>query len=128
MKKILCLFLCTLLAVSVIATNVFAAEPRWTHVGSVSPSISANDGTYTSEVSCLDGTSKIEFTLILYEKGLFGNYTEVSRVSDVYYGHTHEFVGHYAIKSGTTYKLVTDVVATRNGSTEHVSVPFEKKC
>ena len=78
--------------------------------------------------SCLSGTTKIDCTLVLYEKGLFGTYSEVSRSSSTYYGHTHEFSGTANIKSGTTYKLVTTATVTRNGSSETVSNTFEKKC
>jgi hypothetical protein len=55
-------------------------------------------------------------------------YSEVSRSSSTYYGHTHEFSGTANIKSGTTYKLVTTATVTRNGSSETVSNTFEKKC
>lgn len=55
-------------------------------------------------------------------------YSEVSRSSSTYYGHTHEFSGTANIKSGTTYKLVTIATVTRNGSSETVSNTFEKKC
>lgn len=55
-------------------------------------------------------------------------YSEVSRSSSTYYGHTHEFSGTANIKSGTTYKLVTTATITRNGSSETVSNTFEKKC
>lgn len=63
-----------------------------------------------------------------YEKGFFGNYTQVSQVSETYNGPRHEFVGYYAIKSGTTYKLNTTAKVTRNGVTETVSTDFEKRC
>ena len=111
----------------VFATSAFAAA-RWRNVASISPSISAGDNNYTCEISCLSGTTKIDCTLVLYEKGLFGTYSEVSRSSSTYHGHTHEFSGTANIKSGTTYKLVTTATVTRNGSSETVSNTFEKKC
>ena len=83
--------------------------------------MSAYDGSYTSAIIALEGTTKIECTLTLYEKGFFGNYTQVSQVSETYNGPRHEFVGYYAIKSGTTYKLNTTAKVTRNGVTETVS-------
>lgn len=79
-------------------------------------------------IIALEGTTKIECTLTLYEKGFFGNYTQVSQVSETYNGPRHEFVGYYAIKSGTTYKLNTTAKVTRNGVTETVSTDFEKRC
>ena len=104
------------------------AAVRWRNVASIYPGISAGDNSYTCEISCLSGTTKIDCTLVLYEKGLFGTYSEVSRSSSTYYGHTHEFSGTANIKSGTTYKLVTTATVTRNGSSETVSNTFEKKC
>lgn len=75
--------------------------------------------------SCIYILPKIHQT---YEKGFFGNYTQVSQVSETYNGPRHEFVGYYAIKSGTTYKLNTTAKVTRNGVTETVSTDFEKRC
>ena len=114
-------------ALTVFATSAFAVV-RWRNVASIYPGISAGDNSYTCEISCLSGTTKIDCTLVLYEKGLFGTYSEVSRSSSTYYGHTHEFSGTANIKSGTTYKLVTTATVTRNGSSETVSNTFEKKC
>ena len=71
---------------------------------------------------------KLIAPLFFMKKGLFGTYSEVSRSSSTYYGHTHEFSGTANIKSGTTYKLVTTATVTRNGSSETVSNTFEKKC
>lgn len=127
MKKKLWAILGTFIALTIFATSVFAAT-RWRNVASFYPSISAGENTYTCEVSCIAGTTKIECTLVLYEKGAFGKYSEVSRSSSTYYGHTHEFSGTANIKSGTTYKLVTTVAATTNGFTETASNTFEKKC
>ena len=127
MKKKLWATLVAFIALMVFATSAFAAA-RWRNVASISPSISAGDNNYTCEISCLSGTTKIDCTLVLYEKGLFGTYSEVSRSSSTYYGHTHEFSGTANIKPGTTYKLVTTATVTRNGSSETVSNTFEKKC
>ena len=128
MKKRLCAVLVTLLALMMCATSAFAAEMRWRNVASLSPSISAGDGRYTCEVYGLSGTTKIDCTLVLYEKSWLGTYSEVSRSSSTYYGQVHEFSGRTNIKSGTTYKLVTTATVTRNGSAETVSSTFEKKC
>lgn len=127
MKKKLWAVLVAFVALTVFATSAFAAV-RWRNVASIYPGISAGDNSYTCEISCLSGTTKIDCTLVLYEKGLFGTYSEVSRSSSTYYGHTHEFSGTANIKSGTTYKLVTTATVTRNGSSETVSNTFEKKC
>ena len=114
MKKFLRSLLAITLLLGIVSTTALAAEPRWRNVASISPSMSAYDGSYTSAIIALEGTTKIECTLTLYEKGFFGNYTQVSQVSETYNGPRHEFVGYYAIKSGTTYKLNTTAKVTRN--------------
>ena len=128
MKKKLCATFLTLLALMVFATSVFAAEARWRNVTKITPIILASTNTYSSVINGLEGTTKIDCTLILYEKNQSGTYSEISRSSSTYYGHTHEFSGTANIKSGTTYKLVTTATVTRNGSSETVSNTFEKKC
>ena len=128
MKKFLRNLLAVTLLLGIVSTTAFAVEPRWRNVASISPSISAYDGSYTSDIICNDGTTKIECTLTLYEKGLFGNYNQVAQTSSTYYGQMHEFVGYYAIKSGKTYKLNTTATVTCNGVTETVSTDFEKRC
>lgn len=90
MKKKLWAVLVAFVALTVFATSAFAVV-RWRNVASIYPGISAGDNSYTCEISCLSGTTKIDCTLVLYEKGLFGTYSEVSRSSSTYYGHTHDF-------------------------------------
>ena len=125
MKKKLCALLVVILTATFLATTALAAEPRWTNVTLINPAISEN-GSYASTVSCVSGTSKIECTMVLYQKGLFGTYSEVSRSSDIYYGDTYRFTGHYNIQSGKAYKLTTTVIATCNGVSEEVRTWFEK--
>lgn len=121
-------FIAIAIVLSIVSTTAFALEPRWANVATISPSISAYDGCYTSDIVGIEGTTKIECTLTLYEKGFWGNYTQVAQTSETYYGPRHEFVGYYTIKSGTTYKLNTTAVVTRNGVAEKVSYDFEKRC
>ena len=68
MKKKLCAFLITILAFTLFATSAFAAEARWRNVATITPVISANDNSYASVISCLEGTTKIECTLVLYSR------------------------------------------------------------
>lgn len=128
MKKFLRSILVVALLLGVITTTAFAIVPRWNNVVSISPSMSASDGSYTSAIIGMNGTTKIECTLTLYEKGFWGNYTQVDQVRNTYFGQMHEFIGHYDIKSGTTYKLNTTATVTCNGATETVTYDFEKRC
>lgn len=127
MKKIISAIISIALA-AVLCVTAFAAQPRWKNLVIISPTISAASKTYTSYIVAVEDTTKIECTLVLYEKGLFGNYTEVDRTSSTYYGFEHEFSGSYDIKSGKTYKLTTTVTVTANGTSETVNYDFEKRC
>ena len=75
MKKYLRYIVLVVLLVGTLCTSALAVEPRWETVASISPSMSAADGMYTSYIIGLEGTTKIECTLTLYEKGFWGNYT-----------------------------------------------------
>ena len=126
-KKLLCIF-ALIIASFVLCMSAFAAEVRWKSVVAVSPTISAADQSYSSYIVAVPETSKMVCTLVLYEKGFWGNYTEVSRSSSTYYGFRNEFSGTYAVEAGKTYKLTTTVVVTANGQSETVNYDFEKKC
>ena len=128
MKKFLRSVLVVAIMLGIVTTTVFAIEPRWSTVTSISPSISAYDGSYTSDIIALNDTTKIECTLTLYERGFWGNYKQVDQTSETYYGPRHEFIGYYEIKSGTTYKMHTTATVTCNGVTETVTYDFEKRC
>lgn len=68
MKKFLRSLLAITLLLGIVSTTALAAEPRWRNVASISPSMSAYDGSYTSAIIALEGTTKIECTLTLYER------------------------------------------------------------
>lgn len=80
MKKKLCATFLTLLALMVFATSVFAAEARWRNVTKITPIILASTNTYSSVINGSEGTTKIDCTLILYEKNQSGTYSEISVV------------------------------------------------
>ena len=127
MKKVISVFIAVMLS-AVLCVTAFAVQPRWKSVVSISPTISSASKTYTSYIVAVHDTTKIKCTLVLYEKGLFGNYTEVDRTSSTYYGFEHEFSGSYDIKSGKTYKLTTTITVTANGTSETINYDFEKRC
>ena len=66
MKKFLRSLLAITLLLGIVSTTALAAEPRWRNVASISPSMSAYDGSYTSAIIALEGTTEIECTLTLY--------------------------------------------------------------
>ena len=124
MKKSISFLLAVVFAVCLCVCTVSAAEPRWANTTSISPTISASS--YYSTVRGVSGVTKISCTLVLYEKGWLGSYSEVSRTSDTYNGQTHTFTGSYSTKSGKTYKLETTATVTRNGVAETATDSFVK--
>lgn len=57
--------------------SVFASPtPRWANIFMVSPSITPGSNIYSTDVYGNPGTSKIDCTMVLYEKGFWGNYIE----------------------------------------------------
>lgn len=128
MKKLISIILTAILATTLFATAAFAADARWTNVVAITPSISASSGEYASVIRGVSGTTKIKYSLTLYEKGSTGAYREVSSTSGTYYGQQYRATGSYSITKGKTYKLVTAATVTCNGTNEDVSYTYEKKC
>lgn len=128
MKKKLCATFLTILTLMLFATSAFADEARWRNVTRVVPAVSANSNTYSSVITGSEGTTKIDCTLILYEKNSSGTYSEISRCSSIYYGRKGKFTGTANIKYGTTYKLETIATVTCNGSNETISTSSEITC
>ena len=127
MKKTLALELAVVL-VLVTALPVFAAEPRWANIVSIVPRLLLADDMYISEIVGMDGTTKITCQMILYERDVYGDYNEVDRsTKQTVYAPDALFQKGYDLNSGTSYRLVTNVDVTRNGTTESVSYTFDKR-
>lgn len=90
MKKKLCATFLTLLALMV-SPSVFAAEARWRNVTKITPIILASTNTYSSVINGLEGTTKIDCTLILYEKNQSGTYSKSPVVLPPVMGKRHIF-------------------------------------
>lgn len=127
MKKTIKIILSLVITTALLCTTAFAATPRWKNVLSINPSLSVSNGQYSSTVIGISGTTKIDCTLVLYEKNIFGLYSEVSRTSKTYYGGSYTFTGFYNLQSGKTYKLVTQATVTSNGYSEYVEDSEIKK-
>ena len=135
MKKFICIVLTVVLALS--CMSAFAAEPLssqeggtttqesitpfWVNTLSIIPSISGSAGTYSCSINGVSGTTKISATLVLYEKGWLGGYTEVARTSHTTYSASFFKSDSYSFSSGKTYKLEVSGTVTRNGYAEPVS-------
>lgn len=132
MKKLFSLALIAILVFTVstaafAASNEFGISPRWTNTSLITPDISNAASNYSADVIGYTGTTKIDCTMILYEKGWFGSYTEVSRNNQIANQSVKTFVANYTYTSGKTYRLEVTTVVTRNGTSETVTVFTEKK-
>lgn len=132
MKKLLSLALIAILVfalstVAFAAPNEFSIAPRWTNTSQITPDISKSASNYSAYVIAYTGTTKIGCTMVLFEKGFWGGYTEVSRSSQTSNLSTDLFIASYTYTSGKTYKLEVTTVVTRNGTSETVTVSTEKK-
>ena len=92
-----------------------------------SAAISGSAGTYSCSINGVSGTTKISATLVLYEKGWLGGYTEVARTSHTTYSASFFKSDSYSFSSGKTYKLEVSGTVTRNGYAEPVSATIEQK-
>ena len=101
--------------------------PFWVNTLSIIPSISGSAGTYSCSINGVSGTTKISATLVLYEKGWLGGYTEVARTSHTTYSASFFKSDSYSFSSGKTYKLEVSGTVTRNGYAEPVSATIEQK-
>lgn len=69
MKKIIGIAISVLMA-TLFCVTAFAVEPRWKNVIAISPTISAESQSYSSYIVADPKATKMECTLVLYEKGL----------------------------------------------------------
>lgn len=124
MKKIVSLLLVVVLVCIMATGAVFAAEPRWTNVVSIFPTISDTSDLYGVTVSAIPGTTKIQCTATLYKVGWFGSTTYVDSFSDTYYGQSTDFSDSASIGSGT-YRMNVTLKVTANGYTETINREYE---
>lgn len=124
MKKIVSLLLVVVLVCIMATSAVFAAEPRWTNVVSITPSISDSSDVYGVTVMGVNGTTKIECTATLYKVGWFGTTSYVDSFTDTSYGQSGIFMDSASIGSGT-YRMNVTLKVTANGYTETVDREYE---
>ena len=67
MKKIIGIAISVLMA-TLFCVTAFAVEPRWKNVIAISPTISAESQSYSSYIVADPKATKMECTLVLYEK------------------------------------------------------------
>lgn len=124
MKKIVSLLLVVVLVCIMATGAVFAAEPRWTNVVSISPIISDASDIYGVTVAGVSGTTKIQCTATLYKVGWFGTTSYVDSFTDTAYDDVGVFRDTASIGSGT-YRMNVTLKVTANGYTETIDREYE---
>ena len=124
-KRIIAFFAAILIALPMVTATASAAEvqPRWSLVRNINAWCSISDDAYLGSVICDNSVYKMDINIVLYEKGLFTSYKEVSRVSKTVYDYTHTTGSTYSYSSSKDYKVEITVKAyTQSGQTETVTV------
>ena len=124
MKKIVSLLLVVVLVCIMATGAVFAAEPRWTNVVAIIPTISDSSDIYGVTVTGVPGTSKIECSVSLYKVGWFGTTSYVDGFSSTQYSQSGDFSDSASIGSGT-YRMNVTLKVTANGDTETINREYE---
>ena len=121
----------TLLAIIIIAMPIFTivtsrAQPRWTLFNSATALCYRNDNFYYANATAGTDVYKMDMDVILYEKGLFTGYSEVSSIHKTIYNYYHTAYCDYTFSSLKDYKIEMIVTAyTRSGQTETITVANE---
>lgn len=126
MKRKLAVLFTLAFSMFLLSTTAFASELRWNNVTIVYPSFSVSRGEYACEIQGVEGTTKIDCTLVLYEKTRSGDLKELSRHSQVIYGRSYEFSKSYPLSKGKTYTLEVSAAVTSNGTVEKINESYEK--
>ena len=125
-KRIIALIAAIIIAIPILTITVSRAQPRWSLINSAQPLCSISSNHYAGSVTADPSVYKMDIDLVLYEKGLFTSYKEVSSVRKTVYDYSHNVQGTYNYSSSKDYKIELTVKAyTRSGQTETITVANE---
>ncbi len=127
MKKVISLLLVVVVICMLCCGTVFAAEPRWANIVTITPDISESSDQFGLTIYAIPGTTKIQCDMTLYKKGLFGE-TQVGHRSSIYYGQVQSFFSSATIDKGSTYRLAATITVTANGKSETINYEYENAC
>ena len=127
MKKRVMALLATFVILFPIFTTVASrVTPRWSLLHSIIAQCYIEDNQYVGSISADDSVYKMDIDIVLYEKGLFTSYKEVSSIRKTVYNYYHTAIGNYTYSSLKDYKIELTVKAyTRSGQTETITVANE---
>lgn len=125
-KRIIALLATIIIAIPILAIPASRVQPRWSLINSVIARCYIEDEQYVGSISALDDVYKMDIDIILYEKGLFTSYKEVSSIHKTVYNYYHTAIGNYTYSSSKDYKIELTVKAyTQSGQTETVTISEE---
>lgn len=125
-KRIIALVATIIIALPIFTMAVSRVQPRWSLMNSATAVCSIEDNAYIANMTAITSVNRLDIDVILYEKGLFTSYKEVSSIHKTVYNHYHTAVQNYNFSSLKDYKIEMTVKAyTRSGQTETVTVSEE---
>ena len=125
-KRIIALLATIIIAIPILAIPAARAQPRWTLFSNASVRCYISDNTYLATMTASSDVYKMSMDIILYEKGLFTSYKEVSRISKTVNNYNHSALGNYTYSSSKDYKIEMTVTAfSTSGQTETITVSNE---
>lgn len=125
-KRLIALLATIIIAIPILAIPAARAQPRWTLIANASVNCYRSDNSYVATISADDTVYKMSMDIILYEKGLFTSYKEVSRISKTVNNYNHSAFGNYTYSSSKDYKIeMTVTVFSTSGQTETITVSNE---
>lgn len=125
-KRLIALLATIIIAIPILAIPVSRAQPRWTLMSTATAICGMESNTYIASVTASPEVYKMDIDVILYEKGLFTSYKEVSSIHKTVYNYHHNTQGSYSYSSLKDYKIELTVTAyTQSGQTETITVANE---
>lgn len=121
-KRIFALIATIIITIPIFTAVAYRAQPRWSLINSATAVCALEDNTYIVNVTASQDVYKMDINAILYEKGLFTSYKEVSSIHKTVYNYHHTTANTYDFLSSKDYKVELTVTAyTQSGQTETIS-------
>jgi len=125
-KKIFAVFTVLIITIPLLTITVFGATPRWTLFNSATALCIEEDDAYYASATAGREVVQLDLSVVLFEKGLFTDYTEVARTNKTVYTYYATLNGNYSYSSLKSYKIVLTATAhTAAGQSETITISKE---
>lgn len=125
-KKLFAIFAMLIIAIPLLTFTVFGASPRWALFNSATALCIEDDDLYYASATAGNDVTQLRMVVVLYEKGLFSNYTEVSRIDETVNTYYNTVSKSYNFSSLKSYKVeLTATARTATGQIEVITVSKE---